>query len=165
MPHWECGISFRLFFQVLKSVSYHFCDIKFSVLVRGSSQKVGGNLFSCTRDQHKVLEGNLMPQPFSVWRMAKSLDSIKIKSENQGPWREFGACYRLLFPSGASSKSYTEVCNNPALLKSDHFVCCSRKLLGKEHRQEKLQGSKAGKVRTWVKSAAPNVSLTLGTQF
>lgn len=97
MPHWECGISFRLFFQVLKSVSYHFCDIKFSVLVKGSSQKVGGNLFSCTRDQHKVLEGNLMPQPFSVWRMAKSLDSIKIKSENQGPWREFGACSSISF--------------------------------------------------------------------
>lgn len=74
-----------------------------------------------------------MPQPISAWRMATSLDSVKIKSENRGPWREFGACYRLLFPLGASSTGYMEVCKNPALLECDCFVCCRRKLLGKEH--------------------------------
>lgn len=100
-------------------------------------------------------------KPVSVWRMAESLDSVKIKSENQGPWREFGACYRLLFPLGSSSKSSMEVCNNPALLiTSDYFVCCRRKLSGKEHRQEELQGSEVTRVRAWMESAAPHVSLT-----
>lgn len=115
---------------------------------------MGENIFTYTRDESKVtmyfLEVNFMPQPICVWRMAKSLDCFEIKSKNQGPWREFGACYRLLFPLGASSKSYIQVCNNPALMKSDYFVFWKRKHLGQRHRQNKFQRSKIDKARTWI---------------
>lgn len=97
--------------------------------------------------------------------MPESLDSVKMKSENQGPEGNLELVTELLFPSEGSSKSYMEVCNDPALLKSDYFVCCRRKLSGKEHHQEEFQGSKVNRGRTWMESAAPKVSLTGGTQL